>query len=179
MGARTFSCSQARWKKSAGAEKCESSKLERKKHKFALFPPFAATLWKPGSIVQIFLSRGKARVSSKVYACPCCMSLLHVPVAGHCCMSLRHVSAAFPCCLFMLHVCSEFLCFMSMLHVQAACPCCMCRFHVHAACHCIFMLHVLAASPCCMNMLHVHSTFPCCTYVHAAYPYSKSISMPL
>jgi hypothetical protein len=155
VGARTFSCSQARWKKSAGAEKCESSKLERKKHKFALFPPFAATLWKPGSRVQIHLSRGKSRVLSKVYACPCCMSLLHVPVAGHCCMALRHVSAAFPCCLFMLHVCSEFLCFMSMLHVQVSCPCCM-SLHIHAARPCgKSMLHEYASCPLYISMLYI------------------------
>jgi hypothetical protein len=128
------------------ARKEKGTSRKEKRLEFVLFPPFAAPNWKPGSKVKIY----RARVLSKVYACPCCMSLLHVP-------------AAFQCCLFMLHVRSEFLCFMSMMHMHAACPCCMRMLHnramltVHSSCPCcVSMLHVLGGK----SMLHVHSAFP-------------------
>ncbi len=62
-------------------EKSESAGCERNKFKCALFPPFAAPHWKPGSRVQIHSAGGKARVLSKVYACPCCMFVVHVRAA--------------------------------------------------------------------------------------------------
>ncbi len=96
---------------------------------------------------------GKARALSKVFACPCCMSLLPLHAACSCCMSV-----------LLPH--SEFLCsipyFIPMLRLHAACACCRsllhapCMFlHVYAVCPCMSMLHVLAASLFCMSMLHV------------------------
>jgi hypothetical protein len=86
----------AKEKKSAGAlrttsvKKAKGPSAKEKQREFSLFPPFAAPHWKLYSRAPI-LSRGKARVVSKVYA-------------------------AFPCCMFVLHVRSEFLSFMLSVH---------------------------------------------------------------
>jgi hypothetical protein len=56
--------------------------------------------------------RWASALSLQLHACPCCMSLLHVPATCPCCMYLLHISAA----------CS---CWFSMLLVHVVCPCCM------------------------------------------------------
>jgi hypothetical protein len=94
-------------------------------------------------------------------ACPCCMSMVHVPVAYANCMSLLHVYAACPCC-------------KSVLHVHAACLCCMSMLHVHATCSgCMPVLYGPAAWPPCMSMLQVVAARPifkaaCPSCIHAA-----------
>jgi hypothetical protein len=179
----------------------ESFERERKNAKMLAFFSLCRTTLENRFQSPNPLGREKARVLSKLYACPCYFSMLLVHATCPFCVSLLNFCALCPYCMSMLRVHAACACCVSMLHVHAAGPCfhaacpCMSMLRVHAAytcgksvlnvhASCLLCISMLYICPCCMSILHVdvYAACPSCMsmftsmlHVHASCPFSMSM----